>query len=224
MRKNPPAPPNSLTPDNRVRLSIDVRPYCWGVSPTAHTLQSVPRRPLGAAMRSLQSQPILIRAADCNDRPAAVNRSSSGAVDSYGCENGHMGLIVAVDGRQNENKALRIQEIGQNKKKITGMAPGQDRSESRFPRSLLGKPLAVDGWIRAESERVRASKAPRWRTSTLVGRREFWRCEQSRFFHQQRCAYRVSVLGRMVPSPTAPLVHRPASGNRVTARMQESRP
>jgi hypothetical protein len=69
-------------------------------------------------MRSLPLLSIPTRAADCNDRPSTVNRSSSGVVDSYGCESGHLRPIVAVGGRQNENKALRTKEIGQNQKKI----------------------------------------------------------------------------------------------------------
>src|SRR4051812_1485446 len=99
-------------------------------------------------MRSFHQQLIPIRAADCNDRLSAVIHSSSGAADSYGCESCHLRLIVAVNKRQNGHKALRTKEIGQNQKKVTGMAVGQDRSSDRFSRSFLGKPLVMDGWLR----------------------------------------------------------------------------
>jgi hypothetical protein len=79
-----------------------------------------------------------ITAADCNDRPSAVLRSSSKSVSTYGCESDHLRLIVAVDGRQNENKALRIQEIGQTRKN-QGMAPGRDRWANGFPPEFAGE-------------------------------------------------------------------------------------
>jgi hypothetical protein len=84
-------------------------------------------------MRSHQSQPIPIRAADCNDRPSAVNRSSPEAVSAYDCESCHLGLIVAVNKRQNENKALRTKEIGQNKKKSRGWLPVRAALGAAFP-------------------------------------------------------------------------------------------
>jgi hypothetical protein len=68
-------------------------------------------------MRSYQSSLIPIIAGTGYDRPSEVLRSSLEGAGTYNCENRHMDLIVAVDKRQNENKALQTKEIGQNKKK-----------------------------------------------------------------------------------------------------------
>jgi hypothetical protein len=81
-----------------------------------------------------QSRPIPIRAADCNDRPSAVNRSSPEAVSAYDCESCHLGLIVAVNKRQNENKALCQLEIGQTKKKPRGRIRWGSPLGIAFPR------------------------------------------------------------------------------------------
>jgi hypothetical protein len=48
-------------------------------------------------------------------------------------------------------------------RKNNGLGFGRGRSADPFSLGLLGKQLAVDGWICAESERIRVSKAPKWR-------------------------------------------------------------
>jgi hypothetical protein len=115
-----------------------------------------------AAMRSLQMQSIPIIAGCGYDRPSAVVRSSPGAAGSYGCESSHMRLIVAVDGRQNENKALRTKGIGQNKKKPRDRIRSGAAGQKAFPRCFLEKLPFVHGWIYAESGRIRGSKAAKW--------------------------------------------------------------
>jgi hypothetical protein len=110
-------------------------------------------------MRSYQSSGIPIRAADCNGRPSAINRPSSVAAGTYGCENGHLEAIISADGRQNENKALCLQEIGQNNKKITGSAPVGGALPIALLGVLLGKLLDTDGWMRSEIDHIRASNA-----------------------------------------------------------------
>jgi len=71
-----------------------------------------------------------------------------------------MRLIIAGSARQNGNKSLWQQEIGQNKKKPWGWFWPGVRSGDCFLRSFLGDPTAMDECMSAEDDPIRAWNAP----------------------------------------------------------------
>jgi hypothetical protein len=98
-----------------------------------------------AVMLSYPSQVIRIVAVCGSDRPSEVNRSSPAGADTYSCESCNFGLIVAGQGCQNENKALRTKEIGQNQKKTTASAPVGTAWPVAFPGVFEGNRLSWMG-------------------------------------------------------------------------------
>src|SRR4029079_8017332 len=95
-------------------------------------------------MCSPRCERVLTIAVDCNDRPWAAIYPSALAESAYGCEKGHMRLIVAGPKRQNESKSLQNKGIGQSKKKVKGRISAGTSRNSANPRVSRGKRLV--GW------------------------------------------------------------------------------
>jgi hypothetical protein len=114
-------------------------------------------------MRSVQLPGNSIVAASGYDRPSALLRPSSVKAGTYGCESCHLGLIVAVNDRQNGNKLLCHQEIGQNKKRIRGRFRWGPAWGDGFPRDFPEKwPRWTFEWVRKtlDSSFKRAETVP----------------------------------------------------------------